>query len=79
MVLGTELNTAKYIEANQICTTESPLNSSNPIDIKGLNIILDGVRLQRVRSTRFLDVIIDENYRTHYTVPQSYLTLIIVL
>ena len=52
---------SKYIDVNQICTTESPLNSSNPIDKKELIIILDGVRLQRLKSTKFLGVIIDEN------------------
>jgi len=61
MVLGTQYSTAKYIDVNQKCSNDFQTDSFNHMDKKNLNIKLDGVSLQKVKSTKFLGVIIDEN------------------
>ena len=63
MVLGTHHNTRKFIDINQDINVlnESESTNSRDLEKEKLNIKLDGVSLNRVSSTKFLDVIIDEN------------------
>ena len=56
MVLGTNHSTTKFVDVNQ--DTDSTQDSHTK---SKLNIKLDGVSLNRVSSTKFLGVIIDEN------------------
>ena len=66
MVLGTQYNTAKYTDVNLTCSTDSQNDSFNNLDKRTLDIKLDGVSLQKVKSTKFLGVIIDENLTWKY-------------
>ena len=62
MVLGTHHSTRKFIDINQdidILTDSESSGSRNEEKVK-LNIKLNGVSLNRVSSTKFLGVIIDE-------------------
>ena len=59
MVLGTCQSTSKIIDANQ--DTDSTHDSQPTSSKAKLDIKLDGVSLNRVSSTKFLGVIIDEN------------------
>ena len=63
MVLGTPQSTRKFIDINQNIDelNDSELTSSSVVEKVKLNIKLDGVSLNRVSSTKFLGVIIDEN------------------
>ena len=63
MVLGTHHNTRKFIDINQDIDVLNDSESTNFKDLEKvkLNIKLDGVSLNRVSSTKFLVVIIDEN------------------
>ena len=62
MVLGTQNNTSKFGQLNHNDKSENlQSNSSSNADNVQLNIILDDVSLDRVNSTKFLGVIIDEN------------------
>ena len=63
MVLGTHHNTRKFIDINQDINVLNESESTNSRDLEKeiLNIKLDGVSLNRVVSTKFLGVIIDEN------------------
>ena len=63
MVLGTPQSTRKFIDINQNIDNlnDSELTSSSDVEKVKLNIKLDGVSLNRVSSTKFLGVIIDEN------------------
>ena len=61
MVLGTKYNTTKLIDVNHMHTTDSSYDGSGRLEKKKINIKLDGVSLNRVSSTKFLGVIIDEN------------------
>ena len=63
MVLWTHHNTRKFIDINQDIDVliESELTNSRDLEKDKLNIKLDGVSLNRVSSTQFLGVIIDEN------------------
>ena len=63
MVLGTPQSTRKFIDINQNIDNlnDSALTSSSDVEKVKLNIKLDGVPLNRVSSTKFLGVIIDEN------------------
>ena len=63
MVLGTHHNTRKFIDINQDIDVlnDSELTNSRDLEKVKLNIKLDSVSLNRVRSTKFLGVIIDEN------------------
>ena len=63
MVLGTHHNTRKFIDINQNTNVlnESESTNSRDLEKEKLNIKLDGVSLNRVSSTKFLGVIIDEN------------------
>ena len=63
MVLGTHHNTRKFIDINQNINVlnESESTNSRDLEKEKLNIKLDGVSLNRVSSTKFLGVIIDEN------------------
>ena len=65
MVLGTHHTTRKYIDINQVSDTIIDSQSDDPstssVEKIKLNIVLDGVSLNRVSSTKFLGVIIDEN------------------
>ena len=63
MVLGTPQSTRKFIDINQKIDkfNDSELTSSSDVEKVKLNIKLDGVSLNRVSSTKFLGVIIDEN------------------
>ena len=62
MVLGTHHNTRKFIDINQDINVLNESESTNSRDLQKekLNIKLDGVSLNRVSSTKFLGVIIDE-------------------
>lgn len=59
MVLGTHQSTTKFIDVNQDNDSTGDTQTNNS-KVK-LNIKLDGVSLNRVSSTKFLGVIIDEN------------------
>ena len=63
MVLGTHHNTRKFIDINQDINVlnESESTNSRDLEKEKLNIKLDGVSLNRISSTKFLGVIIDEN------------------
>ena len=63
MVLSTHHSTSKFIDINQDIDilTDSESTGSRDIEKVKLNIKLDGVSLNRVSSTEFLGVIIDEN------------------
>ena len=63
MVLGTHHNTRKFIDMNQDINVLNESESINFRDLEKekLNIKLVGVPLNRVSSTKFLGVIIDEN------------------
>ena len=63
MVLGTPQSTRKFIDINQNIDNlnDSELTSSSDVEKVKHNIKLDGVSLNRVSSTKFLGVIIDEN------------------
>ena len=63
MVLGTPQSTMKFIDINQNIENlnDSELTSFSDVEKVKLNIKLDGVSLNRVSSTKFLGVIIDEN------------------
>ena len=63
MVLGTPQSTRKFIDINQNIDNlnDSELTSSSDVEKVKLNIKPDGVSLNRVSSTKFLGVIIDEN------------------
>ena len=62
MVLGTQNSTSKFGPLNQNDMSENLQSSSSSNAGKvPLNIILDDVSLDRVSSTKFLGVIIDEN------------------
>ena len=63
MVLGTPQSTRKFIDINQNIDNmhDSELTSFSDVEKVKLNIKLDGVSLNRVSSTKFLGVIIDEN------------------
>ena len=62
MVLGTHHNTRKFTDINQDINVlnESESTNSRDLEKEKLNIKLDGVSLNRVSSTKFLGVIIDE-------------------
>ena len=62
-ILGTPQSTRKFIDINQNIDNlnDSELTSSSDVEKVKLNIKLDGVSLNRVSSTKFLGVIIDEN------------------
>ena len=63
IVLGTHHSKIKFTNANQDkdkLKDSKSTHSSNAANVK-LNIILDGVSLNRVRSTKFLGVTINEN------------------
>ena len=60
MVLGTPRNTSKFTDAN-LDNDNSEYSNSDQLEKTELNIILVGVSLNRVRSTKFLGLIIDEN------------------
>ena len=63
MVLGTPQSTREFIDINRNIDilNDSELTSSSDVEKVKLNIKLDGVSLNRVSSTKFLGVIIDEN------------------
>ena len=62
MILGTQYSTSKFnMNQTHRPTTVSHTDSSSQYNKKILNIELGGVSLQRVSSTKFLGVIIDEN------------------
>ena len=63
MVLGTNHSTRKFIDINQDIDilTDSESSGSRDVEKVKLNVKLDGVSLNRVSSTKFLGVIIDEN------------------
>ena len=63
MVLGTHHSTRKFIDINQDIDilTDSESSCSRDVEKVKLNVKLDGVSLNRVSSTKFLGVIIDEN------------------
>ena len=63
MVLGTHHSTRKFIDINQDIDilTDSESSGSRDVEKVKLNVKLDGVSLNRVSSTKFLGVIIDEN------------------
>ena len=63
ILLGTYHNTRKFIDINQDIDALNESESTNSRDFEKvkLNIKLDGVSLNRVSSTKFLGVIIDEN------------------
>ena len=63
MVLGTPQSTRKFIDINQNTDNlnDSELTSSSDVEKVKPNIKLDGVSLNRVSSTKFLCVFIDEN------------------
>ena len=63
MVLGTHHSTRKFIDINQDIDILNDSESTNSRDVekRELNIKLHGVSLNRVSSTKFLGVIIDEN------------------
>ena len=63
MVLGTHHSTRKFIDINQDIDILNDSESTNSRDVEKLelNIKLHGVSLNRVSSTNFLGVIIDEN------------------
>ena len=63
MVLGTHHSTRKFIDINQDTDilTDSESSGSRDVEKVKLNVKLDGVSLNRVSSTKFLGVIIDEN------------------
>ena len=63
MVLGTPQSTRRFIDVGQNIDNlnDSTLTSSSDVEKVKLNIKLDGVSLNRVSSTKFLGVIIDEN------------------
>ena len=63
MVLGTHHSTRKFFEINQDINilTDSESSGSRDVEKVKLNVKLDGVALNRVSSTKFFGVIIDEN------------------
>ena len=63
MVLGTHHSTRKFIDINRDIDilTDSESFGSRDVEKVKLNVKLDGVSLNRVSSTKFLGVIIDEN------------------
>ena len=63
MVLGTHHSTRKFIDINQDINilTDSESSGSRDVEKVKLSVKLDGVSLNRVSSTKFLGVIIDEN------------------
>ena len=63
MVLGTHHSTRKFIDINQDINilTDSESSGSRDVEKFKLNVKLDGVSLNRVSSTKFWGVIIDEN------------------
>ena len=68
MMLGTSHMTNKYIDVNEPCdgdvvdsTTNIVFQNKEKITKHKVNVILDNVSLERVNSTKFLGVIIDEN------------------
>ena len=63
MVLGTHHSTRKFIDINQDIDilTDSESSDSRDVETVKLNVKLDGVSLNRVSSTKFLGVIIEEN------------------
>ena len=63
MVLGTHHSTRKFIDINQDINilTDSESSGSRDVEKVKLKVKLDDVSLNRVSSTKFLGVIIDEN------------------
>ena len=70
MVLGTSRMTNTYIDKNEDCddddddidnTTNITFHINERSTKQKLNVIFDNVSLERVNSTKFLGVIIDEN------------------
>ena len=61
MMLGTSHMTNKYIDVNKYCDANDTDNATNERSSKQkINVILDSVSLERVESTKFLGIIIDE-------------------
>ena len=61
-MLGTSHMTNKYIDVNKYCDANDTDNATNERSSKqNINVILDSVSLERVESTKFLGIIIDEN------------------
>ena len=63
MVLGTHNSTAKFIDCNKVNNTTNVSQSNNYSHTEKvkIDIVLDNVSLDRVNSTKFLGVVIDEN------------------
>ena len=62
MMLGTSHMTYKYIDVNKYCDANDTDNATNERSSKQkINVIWDSVSLERVESTKFLGIIIDEN------------------
>ena len=62
MMLGTSHMTNKYIDVKKYCDANDTDNATNERSSKQkINVILDSVSLERVESTKFLGIIIDEN------------------
>ena len=63
MVLGTHHSTRKFTDVNQDIDilTDSESSSSRDVEKVKLNVKLAGVSLNRVSSTKFSGVIVDEN------------------
>ena len=63
LVLGTPQNTRNFVDINQKIDdlNDSESISSSDVEKVKLNVKFDGVPLDRVSSTKFLGVIIDEN------------------
>ena len=63
MVLGTHHSTRKFINVNQDINILTDYESSGSRDVEKfkLNVKIDSVSLNRVNSTKFSGVIIDEN------------------
>ena len=62
MMLGTSHMTNKNIDVNKYCDANDTDNATNErSSTQKINVILDSVSLERVESTKFLGIIIDEN------------------
>ena len=62
MMLGTSHMTNKYIDVNKYCDANDTDNATNERSCKQkTNVNLDSLSLERVESTKFLGIIIDEN------------------